>query len=289
MYVFMNGNIMPKEAVTISPFDHGFLYGVGLFETFRVYEHHPFLLDDHLDRLNSGLQVVNIQASITKQNIVEAIRLVLEANQLSNAYIRLNVSAGNGEIGLQTEPYLNPNLILFAKALPSSGAMTEKKAVILKLNRNSPEGLERLKSHHYLNNLLAKRELGNNPLQEGLFLTKEGYIAEGIVSNVFWIKEGIMYTPAIETGILNGITRQFVISLAGVLGLTVEEGFYKPEQAEEAEEIFFTNSIQEIVPVSNFNGKNMPGLKGEMVTLFYQKYQEYCGSLWSRKEIQEAN
>lgn len=285
MYVFMNGKIVPKEAVTVSAFDHGFLYGVGLFETFRVYEYHSFLLDDHLDRLNSGLQVVNIQAAIMKQDILAAVRLLMEANQLSNAYIRLNVSAGNGEIGLQTEPYLNPNLIIFAKPLPPSGKMTEKKAVILKLNRNSPEGLERLKSHHYLNNLLAKRELGEGQQQEGLFLTKEGFIAEGIVSNVFWVKDRVLYTPTIETGILNGITRQFIISLAGVLGLTVVEGFYTPEQAGKAEEIFFTNSVQEIVPVSNFNGKGMPGLKGEMVTLFYQKYQEYCHSLWSRKDL----
>jgi 4-amino-4-deoxychorismate lyase len=285
MHVFMNGKIVAKEDVMISAFDHGFLYGVGLFETFRIYEHHPFLLDDHIERLNHGLAVLNIKWSYTKADILETIKLVLEANQLSNAYIRFNVSAGMGEIGLQTEPYFKPNVIMFAKPLPPAGEMTEKDAVVLNLKRNTPESLERLKSHHYLNNLLAKREIGNAINQEGLFLTKEGYIAEGIVSNVFWITNGVLYTPAIETGILNGITRQFILCLAPSLGLAVKEGLYSLEDASRADEVFFTNSIQELAPVINFNGKTMPGKKGRWVTLFHKKYQEYCLKLWSRKEL----
>ena len=288
MYVFMNGKIVAKEDVRISAFDHGFLYGVGLFETFRVYDRHPFLLDDHLDRLNHGLGIVNIKWSYTKQEILEAIRMVLEANQLTNAYVRLNVSAGNGEIGLQTEPYLEPNVIIFAKPLPPAGKMTEKSAVLLNLQRNTPEGLERLKSHHYLNNILAKRELGSEASQEGVFLTKEGFIAEGIVSNIFWISDGQLYTPTVETGILNGITRQFILSLATSLGFKVNEGYYKLEKVAMAQEVFFTNSIQEIVPVFNFNGKGMPGKIGESVTVFHQKYREYSPNLWSRKDLWEV-
>ena len=285
MNVYINGKIVAKEDVRISAFDHGFLYGVGLFETFRVYDGHPFLLDDHLDRLNHGLDIVNIKWSYSKQEIIEAIRMVLAANQLTNAYVRLNVSAGNGEIGLQTEPYLNPNTIMFAKPLPHAGEMIEKNATILHLHRNSPEGFERLKSHHYLNNLLAKRELGSEDSQEGIFLTKEGFIAEGIVSNVFWISDGQLLTPTVETGILNGITRQFILSLATSLGLAVSEGYYTLVDVAKAKEVFFTNSIQEIVPVVIFNRKILPGKSGEWVTVFHKKYREYSPYLWSRKDL----
>lgn len=285
MYVYINGKIVPKDKVMVSAFDHGFLYGVGLFETLRVYDQHPFLFDDHLERLKYGLQVVNIQSTITKSAIVESICSLLEANQLDNAYIRLNISAGNGEIGLQTDPYLEPNVIIFAKPLSPSGELNEKQAILLNLKRNSPEGAERLKSHHYLNNLLAKREIGNDVTKEGVFLTKEGFVAEGIVSNIFWVKKGILYTPAVETGILNGITRQFIIRLARKMGLLVKEGFYPPEHAGNAEEIFFTNSIQEVVPVNHFNGQVMPGKKGELCRALHQQYQGYCRTLWSRNNL----
>ncbi|MBY0124437.1 aminodeoxychorismate lyase [Bacillus sp. S/N-304-OC-R1] len=282
MYLYMNGKLVGKEDALISPFDHGFLYGMGLFETFRTYGGHPFLLDDHLDRLNNGLKVLNIDVRYTREEIVKAIRLLLKENKLEDAYFRLNVSAGIGEIGLQTEAYENPNLIIFAKPLPPQNPFQEKKAVILKLKRNTPEGYERLKSHHYLNNILAKREIGNSPDCEGIFLTKEEFLAEGVVSNLFWIKESTLFTPAIETGILNGITRQFIISLARKNGMHIHEGFFSLDEAIQAEEMFVSNSIQEMVPISSFDGKQMPGAKGEKVRKLQRLYQQHTVNLWSR-------
>lgn len=285
MYLYINGQIVKKGEASISPFDHGFLYGMGLFETFRVYNKHPFLLDDHIKRLNLSLRELNINVSFTREETIKKIELLLEANGHTNAYIRLNVSAGNGEIGLQVTPYHEPNILIFAKPLPVAGEMTEKKAVLLKLRRNSPEGVNRLKSHHYMNNILAKREIGNAADLEGIFLTEDRFIAEGIVSNIFWTKGNILYTSSVHTGILNGITRQFIIQLAGKLGVDVNEGYYTLEHLLAADEIFVTNSIQEIVPISQFESRNMPGKKGILVQKLHQHYRDYCNKLWSLREL----
>lgn len=285
MYLYINGQFAKKEEVMISPFDHGFLYGLGVFETFRIYNGHPFLLDDHLERLNAGMKMLNIDTAFSREEVIKIINGLLSKNGYSHAYIRFNVSAGNGEIGLQTDRYTEPNVIVFSKPLSPPEGMAEKKAVLLEIKRNTPEGGERLKSHHYLNNVLAKREIGNSPDMEGVFLTQEGFLSEGIVSNVFWYKDGILFTPAIDTGILNGITRRFIIALAREAGLTVCEGFYKQEEAEAADEMFLTNSIQEIVPVTSFSGTDYPGKEGRIVKALYKHYEAHRETLWSRTQL----
>jgi 4-amino-4-deoxychorismate lyase len=283
--IYLNGQYIKKEEAALSPFDHGFLYGMGLFETFRIYDGHPFLLDDHLERLNRGLDALNINYCFNREATNNILQELLKRNHLENAYIRLNVSAGIGEVGLQVEPYNQPTIIIFPKPLSPLGDLTAKRAVLLKLKRNSPEGNERLKSHHFMNNILAKREIGDSSDQEGIFLTSNGFLAEGIVSNIFWKKENVIYTPSIETGILNGITRQFVISLVRKMGLTVEEGFYTIEQALDAEEIFVTNSIQEIVPICSFENRQLPGKRGEFVNEIHRNYRHYCKGIWSRHSL----
>ncbi|MCM3114202.1 aminodeoxychorismate lyase [Neobacillus sp. MER 74] len=282
MVIYINGQFLTKEEAMISPFDHGFLYGMGLFETFRVYEGHPFLLDDHLERLNQGLEVLNINYRFERNETNSILQELLKVNHLNNAYLRLNVSAGIGDIGLQVESYTNPNILFFPKPLPQAGDLTEKKAVLLELKRNSPEGNERLKSHHFMNNILAKREIGQAADTEGIFLNEKGCIAEGIVSNIFWVKGNCLYTPSVQTGILNGITRQFVSELAKKHYLSVEEGLYSLEHSLEADEMFVTNSIQEIVPISTLEGHEFPGKRGQIVQLLHREYRHYCKSLWSR-------
>lgn len=287
MYLYMNGEMIQEEEARISPFDHGFLYGMGLFETFRVYEGHPFLLEDHLERINSSLSTIGIQIVLNIDDVTQALKLLLKKNQLSNAYIRLNISAGVGAVGLPVEPYEHANVMMFVKPLPEAGGPIEKEAQFLKLSRNTPEGPIRLKSHHYMNNLLAKKEIGNRTDIEGIFLTQDGWIAEGIVSNIFWVIDNQLFTPDLDTGILNGITRSFIIELARKKGLQVQEGFYKPDVLNKATEIFVTNSIQEIVAISKCNSLVLPGVKGELFQMLHQAYRKYTNSLWSRKEISQ--
>jgi 4-amino-4-deoxychorismate lyase len=262
------------------------MYGLGVFETFRTYSGHPFLLHDHIRRLNKALAELNITKRFAVKEAAQLVQDLLQKNGWGDAYIRFNVSAGIGEIGLQTESYEQPTVILYGKPLTSVPS-AEKELVLLKTFRNTPEGEERIKSHHYLNSILGKRELADPLNQEGLFLTKEGDIAEGCVSNIFWMKDGTLFTSAVSTGILNGITRQFVLLMAGELNIPAEEGHYKKEELLLADEVFLTNSIQEIVPVCSFAGTRLPGRAGTMTGLLQKNFEAYKYSLLTMDDLRK--
>ena len=255
MKIAVNGCIIDEREAVVSVYDHGFLYGMGLFETFRTYGGRPFLLKEHLARLAAGLDEIGIRAVLDADGIRELVGKLLAANGLADAYIRLSVSAGVEALGLPSGDYLSPNTIVYIKPLAPRDELvyTDGKPIqLLALRRNSPEGMFRMKSFHYMNNILAKREMAQYPWAggaEGIFLDGRGYISEGIVSNLFWIKDRTCFTPSEDTGLLSGITRQFVMKLAEAEGLRVEEGLYRWEDVLEADEAFLTNSIQEIVPV----------------------------------------
>lgn len=287
MYVYVNGEVVHKDEARISPFDHGFLYGLGVFETFRTYDGHPFLLDDHLERLNHSLREMNIAKSFTRCEVMEILHRLLEANRLQNAYVRLNVSAGIGDIGLQTSEYDQPTVIMYMKPLLAPSFSKGKIGIVLKTRRNTPEGKERLKSHHYLNNIIGKREIGARTDVEGIFLNEQGYVAEGIVSNIFWVKSGTVYTPAIHVGILNGVTRQFVIALLNALKIECQEGFYTLDHLRQADEIFVTNSIQEIVPIYQMDGRAYQGANGPVTSLLQKHYKHFTSFLWTKYELAE--
>ncbi|RNA66016.1 aminodeoxychorismate lyase [Alteribacter keqinensis] len=289
MLMYLNGQIIREEEAVISPFDHGFMYGLGLFETFRTYNGHPFLLDDHFDRLHRGLDQMRIEnARYDRQETARIIASLLDANNMDDAYFRWNVSAGNAPVGLRTSPYKNPNTMVFVKGLPENG-VREKKLHVLKQKRNTPEGPERLKSHHYLNSILGKYEMSPDQKGEGLFLTGRGHVAEGVVSNVFWRKGMNVYTPDPDCGILNGVTRQFVIRLARSKGFKVHEGHYMLNALLEADEAVITNSIQEIVAVSSVGEQMFPGVRGELYEALTSLYGRATREerLWSGKEWEE--
>nr|WP_319633415.1 aminodeoxychorismate lyase [Paenibacillus psychroresistens] len=252
----MNGSLCEEKEAVVSAYDHGFLYGMGLFETFRTYQGKAFLLKEHLERLALGCKELAIQLKIGLAYWEQQIEQLLAVNHLQDGYFRLSVSAGTDLLGLPTNEYLTPTVILYVKALPVMDDqlyVKGKPLQQLRLRRNSPEGEWRLKSFHYMNNIMAKRELMEYPWAagaEGLFLNQAGVVAEGIVSNVFFIKEGKCYTPEVDTGILPGITRQKVIDLAEQLNIRLEQGLYSWEELAAADEIFLTNSIQELVPVT---------------------------------------
>lgn len=285
MYIYLNGEFIKAEEARISPFDHGFMYGLGVFETFRIYDGHPFLLDDHLERLSNGCKELNICWHKSKEEILNILYQLLERNGWRNAYIRLNIAAGIGEVGLQTEPYIQPTEIIFAKELPAVSSLVEKEGVILTTRRNSPETKNRLKSHHFLNNVLAKREVGVSLVKEGLFLTEDHFLAEGVVSNLFWVTSGILYTPSLDTGILNGITRQFIMALATKCDINVQDGKFGVEKLLKADEVFVTNSIQEIVPIHSISERSFPGKEGEITKMLIGLYQENRSLLWSYQQL----
>ncbi|MCR8846616.1 aminotransferase class IV [Paenibacillus sp. SC116] len=252
-----NGELKSTDEAMISVADHGFLYGMTLFETIRTYGGKPFLWEKHLERLYCSCHEIGITLQLDEEKLSQHIRDVMDANGLPEAYIRLTISAGEQGDGLPIGDYTNPQVIVFAKPLPQlpeSLYETGKPLQLLNTRRSSPETATRVKSGHYMNNIMAKRELSKYPsaLQgaEGLMLNAACNITEGIVSNVFWIKAGQLYTPAIETGILPGITRAAVLALAEQQGIRYEEGAYTWSHLLEADEVFLTTSIQELVPVT---------------------------------------
>ncbi|GIP55710.1 aminotransferase class IV [Paenibacillus vini] len=315
-YIGVNGVPTPSAEAVISVMDHGFMYGMGLFETFRTYGGEPGLLDRHLKRLNEGCRTLGIPYEADAERIRKEVTELLVLNGLSEGYVRLTVSAGEGPLGLTTEDYIKPTVILYVKPLPPmdfSLYTQGKRLWRLRTPRNTPESEVRLKSLHYMNNLLARRELAvyeqdtkqhtkqqkgeaklSAPSQpsvslaylpsEGMLLTAEGHLAEGIASNLFFAEQGRLYTPEIGTGILPGITRAIVMELAARCGLSLEEGRYPWDRLWTADEIFVTNSVQELVPVTQLaepDGKCAVVGEGEIGPLTKQLlyfYRESVGS-----------
>ncbi|MGM7724451.1 aminodeoxychorismate lyase [Metabacillus sp. Hm71] len=286
MYIYCQSQFIKDTEATISPFDHGFLYGLGAFETFRIYKGFPFLLHDHVKRLQHALNELGISYKVDADEVSEILQKLLQLNHLVNedVTVRLNISAGIGEVGKLLQPYDQPTVLCFLRKAPLIGNI-EKHASILTLRRNTPEGTERLKSHHYLNNILGRRELRETPDVEGIFLTEKGYVAEGIVSNIFWVKDQVVYTPSIETGILNGITRQFVMKCLNNLGMQIDEGFYPKKDMLEANEVFITNSSQEVVPIKKVDEYLFFGKDGSVVQKLTELYCSYRTKLLSIDEI----
>ncbi|NLP53047.1 aminodeoxychorismate lyase [Bacillus sp. RO1] len=273
MIVYKDGSWQPIEETNVSVMDHGFLYGVGLFETFRTYKGLPFLFHDHLRRLRDGLESVYIEWDHSDEQLYKLITEALKKNDLTDGVIRLNVTAGISNWGLPTETYRAPSLLLFTRPVPEHNA-ANKQAVILNRRRNTPEGDTRLKSHHYLNNLLGKRELGTQLDVEGIFLTQEGFVAEGLVSNVFWIKGDTVYTPSISTGILNGVTRRFILHLCTLLKLEVKEGEFPVKELLQADEVFITNSTQEIIRINKLDDTVFPIVETSWLTCLKDIYKQ---------------
>jgi 4-amino-4-deoxychorismate lyase len=280
MYVYLNGNVIKEEMAKISVFEHGFMYGLGVFETFRVYDGHPFLFDDHIQRLYKSVKLLGVELNKSKEELLEAVRQVLAANELKNAYVRLNVSAGVGTLGLQTESYMSPNIIIYTKPLVENDGEQSKSVKLLRTKRNTPEGHIRIKSHHYLNNIIGKKEIGNDPQCEGVFLTKEGFVAEGVVSNIFWVKDNVVYTPAISLGILDGITRRFTLQLLKREKLQIKVGKFKKNDLLQCDEAFLTNSIQQIVPINQIEDRKLKTTQLLSLKL-NESYKLYTRSLWT--------
>ncbi|MDS9998691.1 aminodeoxychorismate lyase [Bacillus atrophaeus] len=272
--IYLNGQFIEEKEASLSPFDHGFLYGIGVFETFRLYEGRPFLIEWHLERLERATKDLQIKHRITKEELTDMVDNLLRLNHIEdgNARVRLNISAGVSTKGFTAQTYENPTVLCFVNPLNPENLPVQKEGKVLTIRRNTPEGQYRLKSHHYLNNMYAKQELGNDPRYEGIFLTEDGAVAEGIISNIFWSKGKCIYTPSLDTGILDGVTRRFVIEKMEKLGAEVKTGRFRLESLLTADEAWMTNSVLEIVPFSKIEEAAFPGVSGEMTGFLQELY-----------------
>ncbi|MGE7912422.1 aminodeoxychorismate lyase [Lysinibacillus xylanilyticus] len=272
MLCWMNGDYLAAQDLRVSPFDHGFLYGLGFFETFRTYKGQVFCWEEHMERLQIALSQYRIHMPYTEEDLLNVVQRLNEQDDGQDGYFRINVSAGEHNIGLQPTEYRQPNVIVFRKELHDAPRGMEKNAQWLVTPRNTPEKGLRVKSHHYGNNVLGRFEMPSLAQQEGFFLTEDGFVAEGVTSNIFWVKGDILYTPSLETGILPGIIRAWVIERAQSLGVKVKEGFFTKEDVEQSSECFITNSIQELVPILKIESKQLLGNKGPVYSRLHEAF-----------------
>ncbi len=261
MLVYLNGHFVPKDAAMVSVFDHGFLYGDGIYETMRAYGGRIFLLDKHLLRLKHSAAAISLQLPLTQEQIGEALNESLRVNKLLDAYVRLQVSRGPGEIGLDPALCPSPTTVIATRPFKDYPAVQYEKGVsaaVVQTRRNHPLALNpAIKCTNFLNNILAKIESLKAGAYEGIMLNWEGYVAEGTISNIFIVKKHTLLTPHLDTGILEGVTRGLVLYLSRKERIPAKETMLKPKDLYEADECFITNSTVEIMPVTVVDGNTI--------------------------------
>ena len=283
MKIYMTGKLVEESEAMISVFDHGLLYGDGVFEGIRVYNNRVFLLKEHIDRLFNSAKAIALEIPMSKEELVTAVADTCKANELENGYVRLIVTRGKGSLGLN--PYLckDPEIIIIAAEIqlyPKDFYENGLKIVTVGTVRNHPEAINpRIKSLNYLNNVLAKIEAINAGCMECIMLNHKGEVAEASGDNIFTIKDGKLYTPSIYSGALEGLTRNKVISLAESLGYNVNEVSMQRYDLYTADEVFLTGTAAEIISVVEIDKRAIgSGTPGEITKELASSYSKYASS-----------
>lgn len=257
--VYVNGKYFPKEEAKISVFDHGFLYGDGVFEGIRAYDGRVFRLKEHIDRLYNGARAIMLDIPLTKQQMIEVVLETLRRNQLRDAYIRLVVSRGEGDLGLDPRKCHKPTIVCITdKIVLYPDKMYEEGLEIITAatRRNPPEAVNpQMKSLNYLNNIMAKIEANLAGVPEALILNVDNYVAECTGDNIFIVKNGVIITPPTYAGLLIGITRNAIIEAAQNLGIKVEEKLFTRYEVYTADECFLSGTAAEAIPVVKVDGR----------------------------------
>ncbi len=268
--VYINGQLLPKEDAKISVYDHGLLYGDGVFEGIRSYNGKVFRLEEHLERLWESAHAIFLQIPMTKEALGKAISATLNANNIRDGYIRLIVTRGAGALGLDPNRTSDPQVIIITDHItlyPEEYYSNGLEIITASTIRNHSAALSpRIKSLNYLNNVLAKIEAIQAGTFEALMLNTRGEVAEATGDNVFLVRDGDLLTPSLDAGILDGITRQVVISLARAEGLLVKEISLTRHDVYIAEECFLTGTAAEIIPVVRVDGRTIGSGKPGPVT-----------------------
>lgn len=277
--IYVDGKYYPKEEAKISVFDHGFLYGDGVFEGIRAYNGRVFKLKEHIDRLYNGARGVMINIPLTKEEMTEVVLETLRRNQLRDAYIRLVISRGAGDLGLDPKKCSKPTVVCIAdKIVLYPEELYEKGMEIITAatRRNRPEGVNpQMKSLNYLNNIMAKLEANLAGAPEALLLNNEDYVAECTGDNIFIVKNGVLITPPPYVGILVGITRNAIIEAAERLGIKVEEKVFTRYEVFTADECFLSGTAAEAVPVVKVDGRPIAdGKPGPITKQIIKEFKE---------------
>ncbi len=256
--VYINGEFVPKSKAFVSVFDHGFLYGDGVFEGIRAYNGYIFKLKEHIDRLYASAHSIMLKIPMTKEELSKAVVETLKKNSLKDAYVRLVVTRGEGDLGLDPRKCKKSSVIIIAGSitlLPKEVCERGIKTIISWVRRDPVDATSHeVKSLNYLNSILAKLEANNCNADEAILLTPDGYVCEGTAENIFIVKNGEIFTPPTYTGALPGITRQVVIEISEKNGLRGRERLITAYELFNADEMFFTGTGAEIIPVVEVTG-----------------------------------
>jgi branched-chain amino acid aminotransferase len=259
MKVFIDGKYYDELDAKISVFDHGLLYGDGVFEGIRAYNRRVFKLKEHIDRLFNSARAILLEIPMSREEVTNAVLEACRENKIRNGYIRLVVTRGRGTLGLNPKSCKRPSVIVIADKIqlyPPEFYQRGLDIITVPTTRNLHSALNpAIKSLNYLNNILAKIEANNGRCEEAVMLNAEGFVAECTGDNLFIVKNGELFTPPLSAGALYGITRQTVIELAGEAGLKVPEPNLTRYDLFNADECFLTGTGAEIVPVVKIDGR----------------------------------
>lgn len=258
-WIYLNGEYVKKEDAKISVFDHGFLYGDGIFEGIRVYNGNVFRLKEHILRLFDSAKSIMLEIPHTVEEVMDIVVESVRRNGMRDAYIRLVISRGTGDLGLDPRKCPSRNVICIVEQLalfPKELYETGIKVITVPTRRNIPDALNpKIKSLNYLNNILVKIEANLAGMSEAIMLNNQGYVTEGSGDNIFIVKNGVIYTPPAYLGALEGITRQAIIDIAKKLGIELKEQPFTRHDVFVADEVFLTGTAAEVIAVNEVDGR----------------------------------
>lgn len=277
LIIYLNGEFVPEEKAVVSVFDHGLLYGDGVFEGIRAYNNRVFRLREHLERLYESAKSIMLNIPLTIDEMQEVVLETLRRNNLRDAYIRLVVTRGKGDLGLDPRKCPEPTVFCIASSIqlyPEELYEKGLEVITVPTPRNYNEAVNpRIKSLNYLNNILAKIEANLAGTLEAIMLNSQGYVAEATGDNVFVVKKGVLITPPKYAGILEGITRNAVIELARKRGIEVREELFTRHDLYIADEIFLTGTAAELIPVIKVDGRVIG--TGKPGPVFHQLLEDF--------------
>ena len=279
--IYIDGKFVPEEEARISVFDHGLLYGDGLFEGIRVYNREVFMLEAHLKRLYNGAKVIRLEIPLSPEELGKKVCETVKLNGISDGYVRLVVTRGKGDLGLSPSKTVDPNVIIIAstiKIYPDEVYQNGLKLVTVSTRRNNPDSLSpQIKSLNYLNHILAHLEVLHAGADEGLVLNDSGYVTECVVDNFFVVLDGAVITPPTNSGALNGITRLVVFELCKDLGIEIREEQLSLVECYTADECFLTGTAAEIAPVTYLDDRpvGVDGTPGPVTVKLMKAFKEF--------------
>lgn len=277
MKIYINGKYFSERDAKVSVFDHGLLYGDGIFEGIRIYNGRVFKLKEHIDRLFCSAKAILLEIPMSHAALMQATVETCRANKLREGYIRLVVTRGVGTLGLNPRSCKNPSVIIIAgkiQVYPQELYARGMDIVTVPTVRNLHSAVNpAVKSLNYLNNILAKIEANNAGVEEAVMLNAEGFVAECTADNLFIIKAGALFTPPLSAGALYGITRGTVMDLAAQSGMKVSEPNLTRYDLFNADECFLTGTGAEIMPVVKIDGRVIgSGKPGALTRKLVEKY-----------------